>query len=85
MLGLRRSLKLLYNYVKGIFYRIKLLRKLLSFNGEKNHELAVCFAHIFNSCSSYSMFNISTAVPTKSMLVHICSLHHDVSISPISL
>jgi len=52
----------------------------------KNHELAVCFAHlqfIFNSCFSYSMFNISTAVPTKSMLVHICSLHHDGSISPV--
>ena len=69
MLGLHRSPKLL---VKGIFYRIKLLGKLLGFNGEKNHELAVCFAHLQNI---YML-----TVPTKCMLVHICSLHHDVSI-----
>jgi len=41
------------------------------------------YKFIFNSCFSYSMFNISTAVPTKCMLVHICSLHHDFSISPV--
>ena len=83
MLGLHKSLKLLYNYVKDVFLQDKTFCKLLDFDGENIHDFAVFFAHQLILYSN-SMFNISTAVATKSMLVHICSPHRDVSILQVT-